>query len=151
MHLDLLRVCRQIYSEAALLPYALNTIDAKDLRSAERFVMSLNSAQKNAIRKLLVRDVLCPGPRWRGCTPPPPSRGPYVHYVAEYRLAGKDFLLKTVSADDEELQGHLDGKIFKNYDRTAESNLDLKPVRFHHCASKITGQISPKETYGHNW
>ena len=66
LHLGMLRVCRQVYDEAALLPYALNRVafenawakrqclNTPQKRALARFSVPMSAAKRNEIRRLLV-------------------------------------------------------------------------------------------------
>lgn len=49
LHLGLLRVCRQVYGEAALLPYSANMFSFRDDRVMMRCLKTLRPAQKRAM------------------------------------------------------------------------------------------------------
>ena len=51
LHLQVLRVCRQIYAEAALLPFALNNFSCESPRALEEFERTLKPVQRQAIRE----------------------------------------------------------------------------------------------------
>ncbi|KAL8721886.1 MAG: hypothetical protein Q9225_001522 [Loekoesia sp. 1 TL-2023] len=54
LHLGLLRVCRQIYGEAALLPYALNTFVFESDWVMKRCFETLRPVQKRAMGKVSI-------------------------------------------------------------------------------------------------
>ena len=51
LHLEVLRVCRQIYAEAALLPFALNNFSCESQPALEEFESKLKRVQRQAIRE----------------------------------------------------------------------------------------------------
>jgi hypothetical protein len=55
LHLGLLRVCRQVYGEAALLPYAMNIFSFENDWVMRRCLKTLRPAQKRAMGKLFVQ------------------------------------------------------------------------------------------------
>ena len=74
LHLGLLRVCRQIYIETALLPYALNTFTFKDDLVRKLFEQSARPGKKRVQKKAVgeyelgswseFRSRHCPGKKW---------------------------------------------------------------------------------------
>lgn len=54
LNLSLLRACRQINLEAALLPYTWNIFSFADAQDFERFVDQLMTAQQRAIRSITI-------------------------------------------------------------------------------------------------
>lgn len=50
LHLQVLRVCRQIYAEAALLPFVLNNFSCESPRALEEFENILKPVQRQAIQ-----------------------------------------------------------------------------------------------------
>ena len=74
LHLGLLRVCRQIYTETALLPYALNTFTFKDDSVRKLFGQSARPGKKRVQKKAVgeyeigswseFRSRHCPGKKW---------------------------------------------------------------------------------------
>jgi hypothetical protein len=53
-HLGLLRVCRQIQHEAALLPYSLSIFAFRNALALRKFVLQLSTSQQNAIRTIQI-------------------------------------------------------------------------------------------------
>ncbi len=53
LHLQVLRVCRQIYAEAALLPFALNNFSCESQPALEEFEDKLKPVQLQAIQEPL--------------------------------------------------------------------------------------------------
>lgn len=51
LHLEVLRVCRQIYADAALLPFALNDFSCDSQAVLEEFEGKLKPVQRRAIRE----------------------------------------------------------------------------------------------------
>ena len=51
--LRLLRVCRQIFTEAALLPYALNEFTFESQEARRQFVKSMRPGKKQIVRKAI--------------------------------------------------------------------------------------------------
>ena len=74
LHLGLLRVCRQMYTETALLPYALNTFTFKDDSVRKLFEQSVRPGKKRVQKKAVgeyeigswseFRSRHCPGKKW---------------------------------------------------------------------------------------
>lgn len=58
LSLALLRVCRQIHNETALLPYLMNTFAFKGPDDFDIFVGNLLAAQRRAIRRIIIYGVL---------------------------------------------------------------------------------------------
>ena len=55
LHLGLLRVCRQVYGEAALLPYAMNTFTFENDWVLRRCFKTLRPTQKRAMTKFAIQ------------------------------------------------------------------------------------------------
>lgn len=55
LHLGLLRVCKQVYGEAALLPYEMNVFTFENDWVMRRCLKTLRPAQKRAMAKLFVQ------------------------------------------------------------------------------------------------
>jgi hypothetical protein len=55
--LGLLLACRQVYCEAALLPFGLNTFVFGTRTSLVNFLASLTSTQATAVRKVVVESI----------------------------------------------------------------------------------------------
>lgn len=51
LHLQVLRVCRQIYAEAALLPYASNKFSCESPQALEEFERKLKPVQRQPIKE----------------------------------------------------------------------------------------------------
>lgn len=54
LHLGLLRVCRQIFGEVALLPYSLNSFVFQNTWVMKKVLDSLRPIQKRAIQRMYV-------------------------------------------------------------------------------------------------
>ena len=58
LDLNLLKTCRSIYSEAALMPYTSNTFVPADLPTLGKFLSSLKPVQLGAIRRMSLEFVI---------------------------------------------------------------------------------------------
>ena len=63
LHLGLLRVCRQIYSEAALIPYATNSFTFENQWVMRRCFKTLRPTQKRAMANFAVRETVPRSPQ----------------------------------------------------------------------------------------
>ena len=90
VRLGLLRVCRQIYSEAALLPYTLNKFEIQNIWVAGHLLQTMCLAQRRAMRKFSIRREI---KEWDFSFDQDRKAG----YIAEYRIAkDKMFMIESL-------------------------------------------------------